>query len=120
MMRLVILSLLLVTACQTMPENLDPPRRQFTDTADEQFAVKQFDIYDPLEGTNKQLYKFNAEADEYFLVPVVDAYDYVAPEFARNRVHDFFLNVGEFGNFTNAVLQIKPVKSRHHARQVCG
>lgn len=111
-MRSVLLSsLLLLAACQSVPANPEPPRRQFVDTTKEMFAVEQFNVNDPIEGTNKQLYKFNAEVDEYVLLPVVDSYKYVASEFVRNRVHDFFLNVGEFNNFTNAVFQLKPEKA---------
>ena len=103
-----IFTLLFLSACQSVPENLEQPRRQFDSPSLENFAREQFAVYDPAEGANKQMYKFNALADEYILVPVVDAYKFVAPEFARKRVANFFLNVGEVGNFTNSVFQLKP------------
>ena len=110
-MRFVIFALLFLSACQSVPDDVQPPRRQFTDADMKGYALAEFNVDDPVEGTNKQLYKFNAEADKYVLLPIVDSYKYVTPEFLRNRVHDFFLNVGEFGNFTNAIFQIKPVQA---------
>lgn len=103
-----VLMLIILTACQSTPSpELEPPRRNFTNIEDKHFADSQFSVYDPAEGLNKELYKFNAVLDEYLLLPIVDAYVYVTPEFLRNRVSNFFLNVGEFNNFTNAVLQAR-------------
>jgi phospholipid-binding lipoprotein MlaA len=107
------LALLALTACSaTVPEDgAQPTQRHFTDDAHEDYAENEFAVYDPAEGTNKYIYKFNAELDEYVLIPVVDAYTYVTPEFLRNRVSDFFLNAGEIGNFINATLQVSPEKA---------
>lgn len=102
-------ALMLLAACQsTQPVSQpEPPRRQFTDEENKEYAFMQFNVYDPIEPTNKQIYKFNAKLDEYVLIPAVDAYKYVTPKFVRNRVTNFFANIGEFSNFTNAVLQVK-------------
>ena len=105
--------LLLVAGCAAQkPEDGGAPvQRHFIDFAEEKYAEEQFAVYDPAEGTNKYIYKFNAELDAYVLIPIVDAYTYITPEFLRKRVGDFFLNVGEITNFTNAVLQVSPEKA---------
>jgi len=56
-----------------------PPTRHFTSAAEKDYADKEFAVYDPAEAVNKQVYKFNAELDEYVLLPVVNAYIFVTP-----------------------------------------
>lgn len=68
-------------------------------------------VADPLESTNRQLYKFNAKLDDYVLIPVVDAYEAVTPGFVRTRVSNFFLNLGEVNTFLNSVLQLRVTKA---------
>jgi len=92
-------------------EGTTPPARQFTDLEHQDFAEKQFAVYDPAEGTNKYVYKFNAQLDRYVLIPLVDAYTYITPRFLRTRVSNFFANIGEITNFTNSVLQASPGKA---------
>lgn len=107
------LSLLLATACSTQePYAADatPPSRQFMDMQEKQKTEDQFAVDDPLEGMNRELYVFDAQLDTYVLLPIVDAYTDVTPEFLRTRVSDFFSNIGEFRNFTNATLQASPEK----------
>ena len=64
-------------------------------------------VYDPFGPVNRAIYTFNAGFDRYFFLPVVRGYVAVTPEFVRNRISDFFVNVKEFRNFTNSVLQLK-------------
>lgn len=66
------------------------------------------DVYDPLEPMNRAIYNFNAGFDRYVFLPIVRAYEFVAPEFVENRVSDFFDNISEIPTFANAVLQLKP------------
>jgi phospholipid-binding lipoprotein MlaA len=109
---LFLLSGLLLAGCESTPQGgVDTPRRHYTSEQEQQYADKEFAVYDPAEGLNKNIYKFNAELDKYFFLPVVDAYKFITPEFARDRVTRFFENVGEVHNFTNAVLQIKLQKA---------
>ena len=84
----------------------EPAKYQFGDFYEEgeDFPV---DVYDPLEGFNRGVYKFNAVFDELVFLPVVDAYETVTPEFARTGVSNFFTNVGEIITFANEVLQLK-------------
>jgi len=101
-----------VAGCSTSPasdEALIPPQRHFTSQAEQDTAVQEFYVYDPAQTTNKNIYKFNAKLDEYVFLPVVDAYKFVTPEFFRRGVSNFFANIGEVTNFTNALLQVKPV-----------
>jgi phospholipid-binding lipoprotein MlaA len=65
------------------------------------------DVYDPLEPLNRAIYNFNAGFDRYVFLPIVRAYETVTPVFVRNRVSDFFDNIGEIPTFANAVLQLK-------------
>jgi phospholipid-binding lipoprotein MlaA len=64
-------------------------------------------VYDPLEGLNRRIYKFNAQADRYVLLPIVDAYEFVVPLVLRDRVSDFFSNLVTPISFANLVLQLK-------------
>ncbi|WP_348765763.1 VacJ family lipoprotein [uncultured Salinisphaera sp.] len=68
-------------------------------------------IYDPWEGFNRRVYRFNALADRYVLMPVVQTYRTVTPGFARTGVQNFFSNLGEINTFANSVLQAKPTSS---------
>jgi phospholipid-binding lipoprotein MlaA len=66
------------------------------------------DVYDPIERFNRRVYIFNAGFDEYVFLPIVRAYEFVTPEFVRDRVTDFFANLGEITTVANSVLQLKP------------
>lgn len=108
-----ILCFLFLAACSSDSpyEDATPPRRHFVDVGQKEKAERQFAVSDPLEGANRNLYAFNAQLDRYILLPVVDAYTYITPEFLRTRVSRFFENVGEFRNFTNAALQANAEKT---------
>ena len=77
-------------------------------TPEEQEADIPLRIWDPMEGTNRAIYKFNALFDEYIFLPVVHAYEFVTPDFLQNRVTDFFSNLAEFRNASNGLLQARP------------
>lgn len=66
---------------------------------------------DPWEGFNKDMYKFNYEADRFFFLPVVNAYETVAPRFVQTGVSNFFANIREVGTLYNSILQTKGKKS---------
>lgn len=83
-----------------------PARNQLT--PEQQQADYPIRIYDPWEGTNRALYKFNAQFDRYVFLPVVDAYRYATPDFIENRVTSFFSNLTEFRNATNGLMQARP------------
>ena len=64
------------------------------------------DIYDPWEKMNRSIYRFNTQFDRYVFLPVVDLYQFVTPDFVEERISNFFSNIGEITNFTNAALQL--------------
>ncbi|MGH6917199.1 MAG: MlaA family lipoprotein, partial [Geminicoccaceae bacterium] len=85
---------------------IEPARITLADVAPPD-AVYPLLVYDPLGPVNRAIYTFNAGFDRYVFLPVVRGYVAVTPLFVRNRVSDFFVNLTEFRNFTNSVLQLK-------------
>ena len=69
------------------------------------------DPRDPWEGYNRAVYAFNDGLDTVLLKPAAQAYDAVVPEPVDRGVGNFFANLGEVGNFANALLQAKPGES---------
>jgi phospholipid-binding lipoprotein MlaA len=66
---------------------------------------------DPWVNTNKSLYRFNYNLDKYLLLPVVNTYEFIMPNFAETGVSNFFNNIGEVRTFYNSLLQAKGGKS---------
>lgn len=66
------------------------------------------DPRDPWEGYNRAVYAFNDGLDTVLLKPAAQAYDAVVPAPVDRGVGNFFANLGEVGNFANALLQAKP------------
>jgi phospholipid-binding lipoprotein MlaA len=104
---LTMLAIALAGCGSTAKGPIEPARLTLADVAPPD-AVYPLLVYDPLGPINRSIYNFNAGFDRYVLLPVVRAYVDVTPEFVRNRVSDFFVNLTEFRNFTNSVLQLKP------------
>ena len=104
---LVLLAAALAGCGSTAKGPIEPARITLADVAPPN-EVYPLVVYDPLGPINRSIYTFNAGFDRYVLLPVVRAYVDVTPEFVRNRVSDFFVNINEFRNFTNSVLQLKP------------
>lgn len=102
---------LMLGACASTP----PPDTVAKSTPDgtpaSQTTANPLAIADPLEGYNRRVYRFNALADQYALLPVVHAYDRYTPGFVRTGVANFFSNLDEITTFTNSVLQLKPKSS---------
>jgi len=65
------------------------------------------DIYDPIEGWNRGVYKFNYYFDKYLFLPVTGTYSFLMPDPLEKGVHNAFRNIGEVNNFVNCVLQLK-------------
>lgn len=62
---------------------------------------------DPWEGFNRRSYYFNAKADQYVILPVVNGYQWITPDIMQDGVTNFFSNLGEINTFFNSVLQFK-------------
>lgn len=73
------------------------------------------EIADPYEGFNRKMFAFNTGVDKYALGPASDVYKAVTPEFARDRVHDFFSNLKGPVVFANDVLQAEPNRAGNTA-----
>jgi len=72
-------------------------------------AVAQVDqVNDPLEGTNRFLYRINDGLDTYIFRPVAVGYRRVVPGGVRRSVHNVLANVSSPVLFVNDVLQTKP------------
>ncbi|GFO53679.1 VacJ family lipoprotein [Geomonas sp. Red276] len=102
----VLLIVLVLSGCattrpQTAPEI--PARHTMAEFRDQPFAY----VYDPWEGFNRNMYRFNFYFDKYLYLPVVRGYEYVTPVFVQQRVSHFFDNIGELKNLTNSVFQLK-------------
>ena len=100
--------LLLTTACAAVPaEHLGtvPPRSPVT--AQESAKVHPIDVYDPLEGFNRRIYRFNTAFDRYIFLPVTRDYGRIVPGPVRQGVTNFFHNLGEFRNGLNGALQAR-------------
>jgi phospholipid-binding lipoprotein MlaA len=69
------------------------------------------DVYDPLEPMNRGIYKFNAVFDEYVFLPVTRAYEFITPVFVQDRISGIFSNISDVRSLSNALLQLRPVKS---------
>ncbi|OGA70669.1 MAG: hypothetical protein A3G81_17875 [Betaproteobacteria bacterium RIFCSPLOWO2_12_FULL_65_14] len=65
------------------------------------------DPRDPFEGFNRGIYKFNDAVDEAIAKPVATAYRDVLHEEIRNRVRNFFSNIGDVFIGVNNFLQGK-------------
>ncbi|WP_460156181.1 MlaA family lipoprotein [Pseudomonas sp. S2_H10] len=63
---------------------------------------------DPWESVNRPIYKFNDVIDTYALKPLAQGYQYIAPQFVEDGVHNFFQNIGDVRNLANDILQAKP------------
>jgi phospholipid-binding lipoprotein MlaA len=81
-----------------------PAERQFSEFAKEG-VVYPIDVYDPIEGFNRSVYKFNARFDEFVYLPIVNAYETVTPDYVETRVSNFFANIDNITTFANSVLQ---------------
>ncbi len=83
-----------------------PAERQFSEF-EREGVVYAIDVYDPLEGFNRGVYKFNARFDQFVYLPIVKAYETVLPEIVQTGVSNFFANLSNLTTFANEVLQLK-------------
>lgn len=78
-----------LSGCVTVPDNAGP------------------DPSDPWEKVNRNTFAFNQKVDTYVLTPVAKGYEFVVPEYARERIGNFYVNLGEPANVMNNALQGK-------------
>lgn len=80
---------LLTAGCAQIPENSGSDPR------------------DPWETMNRHTTEFNQTVDTYVVRPVAKGYERVMPQFARDRIHNFYMNLDEPANLMNNALQGK-------------
>jgi phospholipid-binding lipoprotein MlaA len=110
---LFLLSMAMWMGCAAVPDMVEdeiPPKRTVEEYVRDDLTYS-IDKYDPWEGMNRRMYKFNAKVDEYVLLPVVHGYEYITPDFVENGISNFFKNLGELPNFTNSFFQFKMGKA---------
>jgi phospholipid-binding lipoprotein MlaA len=99
----------LTTACAAVPaERLGSVPPHSPVTAQEAAKAYPIDVYDPLEGLNRRVYRFNTTFDRWVFLPVAGGYQRVVPDPVRQGVANFFRNLGEFRNGLNGALQARP------------
>ena len=67
------------------------------------------DPSDPWEKMNRNTFAFNQKLDTYVYRPVAKGYEYVVPEYARERIGNIYVNLNEPANAINNALQGKGV-----------
>lgn len=105
----VLSAMLLMCACSTLPvagPDTAPPLRTYEDVVKGD-GPHLLEVNDSMEGFNRGTYRFNYYFDEYLFIPVVRAYEFILPDYAEDRVSSAVDNIGEFGNLTNSLFQLK-------------
>ena len=103
-------SFFLLSGCSLVPKNSieeSPAHYPVKEVVRDDVAYA-IDIYDPWEGFNRGMYRFNAWFDRYIFLPVVAGYAYVTPTMVENVVSNSLNNLFELNNLGNAILQLKP------------
>jgi len=105
----------LAAACSTNPVVLNPPPNE---AKFEYERVVAYDVdlgidavYDPWEGFNRRMYRFNAGADRWVLMPMVRGYRFVFPTAVRQGVSNVFDTIFGIRTFANQILQGRPVRA---------
>jgi len=62
---------------------------------------------DPLESYNRSIFAFNEGFYDYVLDPVVEAYQFITPEFVQTGVSNFFSHLDDVLVMFNSLLQFK-------------
>jgi len=114
--RFALIGLLLIAlsfGCSTVPVTKGPetPPQRPVSRYVQPDVTYTIDAYDPWEPMNRRIYNFNARFDEYVYLPVVRAYELVLPDIVETGISNFFKNLTEVTNLTNALLQLKWRKS---------
>lgn len=100
---------LLAYGCASAPVRQQteiPAKRPISEIVKEDVTYP-IDAYDPWEGMNRRIYRFNALFDQYVFLPVVDAYEFITPDFIETGVSNFFNNLHEIKPLSNSLLQFK-------------
>lgn len=108
-----VLAAALSAGCSTAPivEGEEPEPTVFSAERVLQPGVTYLaDVYDPWQGFNRRVYRFNAFVDRNFLLPVTNGYRAVTPDLVERSVHNFFTNFLNLNTILNSALQFSPRK----------
>jgi phospholipid-binding lipoprotein MlaA len=110
-----------LAGCGTAPVRKEPeiPAQRPVSEYVKPGVTYAIDAYDPWEPMNRRIYNFNAIFDNYVFLPVVQAYEFVLPVFVQTGITNFFKNLTEVTNLTNALLQFKFVKAVNTFGRIC-
>jgi len=116
---LLLIGVLAFTGCSTKPirpkgEAIIPPDfpAERVLGKDREYLHKA-DIYDPWEGFNRSIYRFNYQFDKYVFLPVVGAYQTVTPDIVETGIHNFMRNILDVTTLVNSILQLDFDKTMH-------
>ena len=104
LLTIVVLVSAIGSTARAADEQLDRPRLTDPTVAGYEHPIEN---YDPWEGFNRSMYRFNYGFDKYVFLPVVRAYEFVLPDMARQGISNFFSNLYEIKNLVNNLLQGK-------------
>ncbi len=109
----VVLVALSMSGCSTAPiQEGDPVEPVFpADRILEDDIRYTIEVYDPWEGFNRTMYRFNYHFDRFVFLPVVSGYQAVLPDVAQTGLHNFWNNIGEIKTFYNSILQAQGTKA---------
>lgn len=65
-------------------------------------------VYDPFEGWNRGVYRFNYYFDKYIFLPVVRVYNFIMPDPLADGISNMLANIYDVNNLINSILQLKP------------
>jgi phospholipid-binding lipoprotein MlaA len=68
-------------------------------------------VYDPWQGFNRTMYRFNYRFDKYVFLPAVSVYQTITPDFMEQGIHNFFRNLQDITTLINSILQLSPEKT---------
>ena len=107
--------LLLAAGCGTSPVVKDPPPNEavfeYERVVADDVDVKANAVYDPWEGFNRRMYRFNAGADRWVLMPMVRTYRFIFPRPLRRGISNVFDTIFGIRTFANQIMQGRPVRA---------
>ncbi|HIM54363.1 MAG TPA: VacJ family lipoprotein, partial [Gammaproteobacteria bacterium] len=74
-------------------------------------SVTATENIDPLEDINRVTHELNEVFDDNIFEPISRAYKDYIPDFAQERVSNFFDNLRDVSTLGNQILQFKPIES---------
>jgi phospholipid-binding lipoprotein MlaA len=92
-----------------LPSAASPNQPRVAESGDDAY-------YDPLERTNRAIFRFNDALSRTVAEPVGRAWRFTVPDFARQGMRNFFVNLAFPIRVVNTTLQLKPVATL----QECG